>query len=87
MKLSAPIFLLKRNARLLSRQEKIPLHDALDRTARSEGSESWSLLAAKAAMDGPAGKLFSQLQPGDLVLIAARPSQSKTSLGIDRTIH
>ena len=47
MKLSAPVYRLKRNARLLSRQKKIPLIQALDEIARQEGCESWSLLAAR----------------------------------------
>ena len=33
MKLSAPLYHLKRKAKLLSRAENIPLHDALDRWA------------------------------------------------------
>src|SRR5579862_7868029 len=37
MKLSAPIYHLKRKARLLSREKKIPLHEALDRIAIEEG--------------------------------------------------
>ncbi|RMB04577.1 hypothetical protein [Eilatimonas milleporae] len=37
MKLSAPVFRLKRRARTLAREEKIPLHQALDRLARREG--------------------------------------------------
>ena len=46
MKLSAPIYQLKRNAKRLSREEKIPLHEALDRVAAQEGFGGWSLLAA-----------------------------------------
>src|SRR5215470_17176943 len=47
MKLSAPIFILKQQAKALSRSEKIPLHAALDRIANREGFAAWSLLAAK----------------------------------------
>ena len=47
MKLSAPLYHLKRKAKLLSRAENIPLHEALDRVARQEGFGGWSLLAAK----------------------------------------
>jgi hypothetical protein len=36
MKLSAPIYHLKRQARILSRDENIPLHEALDRLAARE---------------------------------------------------
>ncbi|TGR60188.1 DNA helicase, partial [Mesorhizobium sp. M2D.F.Ca.ET.223.01.1.1] len=49
MRLSAPVYYLKRQARLLSRGENVPLHQALDRVAAREGFGSWSLLAAKAA--------------------------------------
>ncbi len=37
MKLSAPVNILRRQARALSRKEQIPLHQALDRIARREG--------------------------------------------------
>lgn len=37
MKLSAPIYHLKRKAKRLSREAGIPLHDALDRVAATEG--------------------------------------------------
>jgi hypothetical protein len=46
MKLSAPIYHLKRKAKLLSPEENIPLHEALDRIASQEGFGGWSLLAA-----------------------------------------
>ena len=49
MKLSAPIYHLKRKAKRLFREEGIPLHDALDRIAAAEGFSTWSMLAAKAA--------------------------------------
>jgi len=58
MKLSAPIYRLKRKAKLLSRDEKIPLHAALDRIASKKASPGWSLLAAKRTATAPAGKLF-----------------------------
>ncbi|MFK4531760.1 hypothetical protein ABIF90_009741 [Bradyrhizobium japonicum] len=48
MRLSAPIYHLKRKAKRLSREEGIPLHDALDRIAATEGFSAWSMLAAKA---------------------------------------
>ena len=68
MKLSAPIYHLKRKAKRLSRNEGIPLHDALDRIATTEGFSAWSMLAAKAAAATPANRLFPQFRPGDLVL-------------------
>jgi replicative DNA helicase len=82
MKLSAPIFKLKRQAKLLSRDSGIALHVALDRVAGEEGFASWSLLAAREAATRPAAKLFAQLRPGDLVLLGARPGHGKTLLGL-----
>ena len=79
MPLSAPIHELKRKARLLSRNERIPLHAALDRIAAEEGYRSWSLLAVRQpALLPAAGVLLPQLSPGDLVLMAGRPGHGKT---------
>ncbi len=83
MKLSVPIYRLKRSAKLLSRKENIPLHKALNRIAISEGFNNWSLLAARMAADAPVRKLFAQLSPGDLVLLAARPGHGKTLMGLE----
>ena len=83
MKLSAPIYHLKRRARLLSREQKIPLHEALDRIATEEGFRRWSLLSARAATATAAAKLFAQLRPGDLALIGARPGHGKTLMGVE----
>ena len=47
MNLSAPIYKLKRNAKLLSRNDGMPLNQALDRIAQKEGFKSWSLLMKK----------------------------------------
>ncbi len=82
MRLSAPIFRLKRRARLLARDEKIALHEALDRIAREEGYAGWSLLAAAAAADGPSKAMLSRLVEGDLLLLGARPGHGKTLLGL-----
>ncbi|MDM0027924.1 DNA helicase [Variovorax saccharolyticus] len=82
MKISAPIFRLKRKAKLLSREEQIPLHEALNRIASEEGYGEWSLLAAKLSALSPAGKLLSRLQPGDLMLLGARPGQGKTLMSM-----
>lgn len=83
MKLCAPIYSLKRQAKVLSREEKIPLHEALDRIASREGFAAWSLLAAKHAETSPAERMYSQLHPGDLVLLGARPGQGKTLLALE----
>jgi len=83
MKLSAPIFHLKRQARLMARETKIPLNRALDRLARGEGFQSWSHLSASLACETPAGRILEQLDPSDLVLLGARPGHGKTLLGLD----
>jgi replicative DNA helicase len=87
MKLSAPIYHLKRKAKLLSRKQGIPLHEALDRIAAAEGFNAWSLLAAKAAAVTPAGKLFPQLKPGDLLLVGARPGHGKTLMSLQLAVE
>lgn len=83
MKLSAPIYRLKRLARGLSREEKIPLIKALDRIAFKEGFSNWSLLAARMSTISPALEFFTQLTPGDLVLLAARPGHGKTLIALE----
>jgi len=83
MRLSAPIYRLKRLAKSLSREEKIPLNEALDRIALKEGFNSWSLLAARTSIDTPARELLAQLSPGDLVLIGARPGHGKTLMSLE----
>ncbi|OKO92152.1 DNA helicase [Bradyrhizobium sp. NAS80.1] len=87
MKLSAPIYHLKRKAKRLSRDEGIPLHDALDRVATSEGFSAWSMLAAKAAAVTPANRLFPQFRLGDLVLVGARPGQGKTLMSLELAVE
>lgn len=87
MRLSAPIYHLKRRAKRLSREEGIPLHDALDRIATREGFSAWSMLAAKAAALTPASRLFPQIQPGDLVLVGARPGQGKTLMSLELAVE
>lgn len=87
MRLSAPIYHLKREAKRLSREQGIPLHDALDRIATTEGFSAWSMLAAKAAAATPANRLFPQFKPGDLVLVGARPGQGKTLLSLELALE
>lgn len=82
MKLSAPIYQLKRRAKLLARNENVPLHTALDRIARDEGFSGWSLLSARVAMGATASDMLSRLSDGDLLLLGARPGHGKTLLGL-----
>ncbi|MBB3018872.1 replicative DNA helicase [Microvirga lupini] len=87
MKLSAPIYLLKRRAKRLAREQDIPLNEALDRIALQEGCKTWSLLASRHAAITPVGKLFGRLAPGDLVLIGARPGQGKTLMSLELAVE
>ena len=86
MKLSAPIYRLKHQAKVLSRAEGLPLHEALDRIAAKEGFTRWSLLAARASAAAPASDLLARLTPGDLVLLGARPGHGKTQLSLELTV-
>ena len=87
MKLSTSVYNLKRRAKILSRHKNIPLHAALDDIAAQEGFSRWSLLAAKASQSSPARKLYNGLIPGDLLLLAARPGQGKTLLGLELAVE
>ncbi|WP_253276863.1 DNA helicase [Ruegeria sp. 6PALISEP08] len=83
MHLSASIYRLKRQARLAARKERIPLHEALDPKAVEEGFLSWSHLASSSTTKGPVATILSQLVPGDLILVGARPGHGKTLLGLE----
>lgn len=83
MRLSTPIFRLKRQARLLARKQAIPLHQALDEIAQGEGYRRWSHLASAADGPSPAETVFAALQPGDMLLLAARPGHGKTMMGLE----
>ncbi|MGB3315279.1 MAG: DNA helicase [Albidovulum sp.] len=83
MQLSAPVYRLKRQARLLARQTGIPLHNALDKMAVEEGFQTWSHLASYSSHESPAKSVLSELEPGDLVLLGARPGHGKTLLGLE----
>jgi len=83
MKLSAPVYRLRRNARNLARREKISLSRALDRVATAEGFGSWNLLASFHRNTSPSKRLLELLQPGELLLLAARPGHGKTRLGLE----
>jgi replicative DNA helicase len=83
MRLSAPIYRLKRQAKLLSRNTGIPLNEALNKTAEDEGFQSWSLLAARYAADSPTARILAKLSPGDLVLLGARQGHGKTLMALE----
>ena len=83
MKLSAPIYQLKRRAKLLSRESKIPLHEALNRIAIKDGFRTWSHLASSYSTLSPAGRILDTLNAGDMMLLGARPGQGKTLLGME----
>jgi len=87
MRLSAPIYQLRRKAKLLSHEARIPLHEALERIAAQEGFAGWSMLAAQASAVAPAGKLFARLSPGDLVLVGARPGHGKTLMSLELAVE
>jgi replicative DNA helicase len=87
MRLSAPVYQLRRKAKLLSREARIPLHEALDRVAAQEGVAGWSLLVAQASSEAPAGKLLARLSEGDLVLVGARPGHGKTLMSLELAVE
>lgn len=82
MKLSAPIFQLKRRAKLMARNSGVSLNQALDQIAREEGFPQWSLLSANVSSSPLSETVLSQLLPGDLLLIGGRPGHGKTKLGL-----
>ncbi|WP_337268807.1 DNA helicase [Oryzifoliimicrobium ureilyticus] len=83
MKLSAPLFQLKRRAKLTARREGTALHLALDAIAREEGFASWSLLSSRLAKAESSPEIILQdLEDGDLILLAARRGHGKTMLAL-----
>jgi replicative DNA helicase len=87
MKLSAPVYHLKRQAKSRARELGIPHNQALDQLARDEGFNSWSHLAASLANDSPAKTLFERARPGDLILLGARPGHGKTLMALELLAH
>lgn len=82
MKLTRPIYRLKRDARIAARTKDIPLHSALNRVAADEGFVSWSLLAACHADMSPEAAFYQRLRAGNLALIGGRPGQGKTMMAL-----
>lgn len=83
MQLSFPIYRLKHQAKCLARETKVPLHRALDEIAHREGYQSWAHLASSQANAPSVETLLAACHPGELMLIAARPEQGKTLLGLE----
>ncbi|MEM7250680.1 MAG: DNA helicase [Pseudomonadota bacterium] len=83
MPLSVPLYRLKRQARLLSRKLRVPLHQALDQIAVREGFRRWSLLVRHCARTQPAAMILKRLAPGNMLLLGARPGQGKTMLSVE----
>ncbi|TAX63227.1 DNA helicase [Rhizobium ruizarguesonis] len=86
MKLSAPIFQLKRRAKLMARNNSVPLNEALDQIARDEGFARWSLLSASISSGTLSETILSRLEHGDLLLLGGRPGHGKTKLGLQLLI-
>jgi len=84
MKLSAPVHILKQRARDNKRAQSVPLSAALNDIAKTEGFASWGLLQAKAKayVPGNCQEILEYVNPGDLVLIGARPGLGKTQLAL-----
>lgn len=87
MKLSAPIYHLKRHAKLMARDENIPLHSALDRIATREGFKSWSMLSSQHTDLISAQQIYKSLKAGEMVLVGARPGHGKTLLSLEILIE
>lgn len=87
MKLSAPVYVLKHQAKQMSRREGIPRLTALDRIAAKEGYERWSLLISKVFRGVSPARVYARLKPGELMLLGARPRQGKTLFGLQLTLE
>lgn len=81
MKLSAPVYVLKSQAKNLKKDQNISLSKALDEVAKKEGYASWSLLISKHenSLPNKFSEVLDFLNPADLVLVAARPGRGKST--------
>jgi len=87
MRLSTPIFRLKRQAKQLSRESNMCLTKAQDSVAVQEGFKSWGQLATFHAKNSSISSIYKALTAGDLVLLAARPGQGKTLISLELAIE
>jgi len=80
MKLSAPIYRLKSQAKNLKKQRNISLSLALDEVATQQGFASWSRLMSRRELLLPLrfSEVAGYFNRGDLVLVAARPGVGKS---------
>jgi len=86
MNLSAPIYSLKQQAKVISRTKGIPLHQALDQVANKEGFSRWSLLTAQKT-DTSVKSILSRISFGELILVGARPGHGKTKFSLELAIE
>lgn len=82
MRLSVPIYQLKRRAKLLARSEKVPLHEAQNRIAREQGFSAWSALSARMMKHLPGSGLLPILAEGEMFVLGARPGHGKTLMSL-----
>jgi replicative DNA helicase len=84
MKLSAPIHVLKSQAKSLKKLESISMTEALNKIASQEGYSSWSLLHSKSSdiLPNSYNEILDYINPADLVVTASRPGFGKTSFTI-----
>jgi len=87
MRLSTPIFRLKRQAKQLSRSKNLRLSKAQDSIAMQEGFKNWGLLTAFHAKNSSIPNIYKALTAGDIVLLAARPGQGKTLISLELAIE
>jgi replicative DNA helicase len=87
MKLSAPIYILKQQAKSMSRRDKVRLHVALNQIAAREGFKAWAHLASVWQRQDSSRSAYDYLHNGDLLLVGARPGQGKTMLSAGLAIE